>query len=400
MDLNFAVSKAVLIIFRELQAALHNLATHDGSPPSSTSGYSAASSSPGAPTLSAPVTSITANQCFDGSALFDSTASSAPAEGFLHTTDSEHQPPRSAEAVDRQTRHQKKPNHAKGARSGDCEDQPVAHPLHAADQPGSGLPLQMSAQTSDLMSGQIPSHVPGQTPRQMAGQIPMQVTGQMGQRQQGPGSAGQSPGRSTGHSAGIPASHLSSTSWAKPRSLSQAATKALQQSESSGELMTLEELEHRIASLNKPLLREPSRWQAAPASSDQADTTKTQSLFHAQVQPAPARQQRQRQAGVQSRGDQSGKLGREACQSSDSMNGLAEEEPGMTAWQKLTSKHQVPQGSNTNRFDPVDGQGDSYSSASSPTESRVSAQYLPCKLESIATKDAAFGTVCRGQLCN
>ena len=394
-----------------LQAALHNLATHDGSPPSSTSRCSAASSSPDAATLSAAVTSITANECFDGSALFDSTASAncnAPAQGFLHTAMSKHQSPRSTAANVRHIRHQKRPNNTEGARSSDYGNQAASHQLHVSDQhdlqeqhqhqPGSGLPLQMSGQTSDVMPSQGFSHMPGQTPRQMPGQIPTRVTGQMRQQQQAPGSPDQSPSQSTGHLAGVSATQFSSASWAKPKSFPQAATKVVQKSESSGELMTLEELENRIASLNKTLLRDPSGWQAASMPSDQADIAKKQSLFYAQNQPALSRQRR---AGVQSsRGDQSGKLGREACQSSDSTDGLAEEEPSMTAWQKLTAKHKMPRGGSTNHVYAVGGHGDSYSSASSPAESTVSAQSLPYKSDNIATKEAAIGITCNSRQRN
>ena len=379
---------------RALQAALHNLATHDGSPPSSTSRCSVASSTPDARTLSAQVTSITANECFDGSALFDSTASpscNAPADSFLHTANGGHQTPPSAEADVRHARHQNRPNTANGASSNGCTNQPAPHQLHVSDQhelqeqqqhqPACEAPGQMSGQTSGHISSQILTRLPGQIPCQMAGQMPTQVTGQMHQRQQSPGSPGQLPTQSTGQSVGMQANYFSSASWAKPRSRPQAATTLLQMSESSEELMTLEELEHHIASLNKTLLREPSGRQTASVPSDQADIKKKQSLFDAQNQSTGCRLQRQRQAGVQSsRGDQSSKFGRDANRSSDSTDGLAEEEPDMTAWQKLTAKHQMPQGSSATRFSAVDGEGDVYSSASSPAEPTVSPQGMPCKL--------------------
>ena len=386
------------------QAALHNLATHDGSPPSSTSHCSAACSSADAATFSAPLTSITANECFNGSALFDSTASAscnAPAESFLHTANGGHQSPPSAEADDRYTRHQKRPSTAKGTRSGDCTNQPAPHQLHVSDQhdlreqqqPGSGPPLHMSGQ----ISGQTLSHVPGEIPHQMPGQIPTQTTDRKGQRQQAPGSPGRLPSQSAGQSAGTQAGGFSRASWTKPKSLPQAATTLLLKSESSDELMTLEELEHRIASLNTTLMREPSGWRAASVPSDQADVKKKQSLFDAKDWCTVSGQQRQRQAGVQTnRGDQSSKLGRGANRSADS----TEEEPGMTAWQKLTAKHQVPQGRSANRVNAVDGQADLYSSASSPAESTVSAQSLPCNSNSIATKDATVDTIHNSQPCS
>lgn len=140
--------------------------------------------------------------------------------------------------------------------------------------------------------------------------------------------------------------------------------------------MSLEELEHRIASLNTTLLRAPSEVQAAPVPSDQAGAKTKQGPLYANDRPAAYRQQGQRQAGVYSgRGEQSHRLGRAAGQSSDSTDGLAEEQLGMTAWQKLTAKHQAPQAS-SNHVDATNGEGDSYSSASSPPESTVSSQSL------------------------
>ena len=396
---------------------MHNLATHDGSPPSSTSRCSAASSSPDAATLSAPPTSITANECFDGSALFDSTASAscnAPAESFLHTANGGHQSPPTAEADGRYTGHQTRHSIAKGAGS-DCGNQPAPHQLHASDQhdlrqqqqqqPGSGLlhglPLQTSGQTLGRMSSQILSHVPGQIPNQMERQMPNELTGWPGQQQQAPDSPSRLPSQLAGQLAGTQAGGFSCASWAKPRSLPRAATKLLPKSESSEELMTLEELEHRIASLNTTLMREPSGWQAASVPPDQAAVKKKQSLFDAQEQSTVSRQQRHRQAGVQSnRGEQSSKLGRGANRSTDSTDGLAEEETGMTAWQKLTAKHKVPQGSSDSCLDDVNGQGDLYSSASSPAESIVSTQSLPCNSNSITTKDAVVAISRKSQRCN
>lgn len=353
------------VTFHVLQAALHNLATHDGSPPSS----SAASSHHDAPTLSAPVTSITANECFDGSALFDSAASAScitPAEGFLHSTNGGHQAPHNTEA---DIRHHKRPTTAKGVGSGAHVDQPAAHQLLDLDPslqheskeqqqqhlPGCAPPLQMSHQASTQMSAQHLSHLPNQ--------MPTQLGCQMDQQQRTSGLPGQSA-----------ACNFSSAHRAKPGPFPQVGSDLLHTSESSEELMSLEELEHCIASLNTTLLRAPSELQAAPVPSDRAGVKTKQSTLYANDRPAAYRQQSQRQAGVDSgRGDRPHKLGRETGHSSDTTDGLAQEQPGMTAWQKLTAKHQAPQASR-GRVDAMNDEGDSYSSASSPPDSTVSSQ--------------------------
>ena len=207
---------------------------------------------------------------------------------------------------------------------------------------------------------------------QMLGQMPSQMPSQMHQRQQALGSLGQKQGplpiQLMGQSAAT-TGQFSSASRAKPGLVPQAETKHLQDSESSEELMTLEELEGRIASLNNTLLRAPSGWQASHVVSDQAGSGE-QSQSHGQVRATALRQQMPAHLQPTRSHHSRSQLGREVYSSSNSTAGF-EEQPVMTAWQKLTAKHQAPQASSASHHNTVEGEN-AHGPVSSPARSTVS----------------------------
>lgn len=352
-----------------MQAALHNLASHDGSPLSSASCPSAASSSQGGSTHPAPVTRITPNECFDGSALFNSTASasgaaSGGAPGSVHDR---HHSPHSTDAGPSRHSHQKRPDTAATVASRrDNGDQPASLQVGLAEP---SVQWRVTERQQQPSGGQLSSQnhqLPGQTARQLPGQMPSQVPEQ--RHPQAP--TAQLPTASTGRSRAT-AGHASSVSRAKATAPSQAAAATLlQDSESSEELMTLEELEERIAGLNTTLLREPTCQQAPQRPHHVAGSRQPRSLFHGHQRLA-ASEQRQMQAGEQlTRRGQVSKLGGQAYQSGSS----ASEQPARTAWQKLTAKHQVLQAGIASPHSDEDGEADSHSSASSPPGCTVSSR--------------------------
>ena len=358
-----------------MQAALHNLAQHEGSPPSSTSCHSAASSSLTAPSCSAAVTSITANDCFDGSALIDSTASTALDAAARHAADAagSQQPTDSTQA-------QGRPSNQR------CEGRQVFSSTEAPDQATSSHVLDQSCCSS---SGSPQGLQPQQLWRrqQQPGWEPSQDM-----RRQAQQPSGTIQSRDASHMLQQPASQPTSARQAKLRSARVAATKHSQDSESSEELMTLEELEGRIASLNKTLLRAPTGLQASLSSRLPADpaTLKEQRPSHqhaghaalGQQHPLPQRQhqdlsplasvQADRTQLSRSRGVRSSKLDDRAHQSS-SKGRISK--PPQTAWQKLTAQHQMLQGSASGSQQHADEEAEAINSpAHSPPEPSVSEQ--------------------------
>lgn len=379
-----------------IQAALHNLASHDGSPPSSASCPSAASSSQGGSSHPAPVTSITPNECFDGSGLFNSTASaSGTASGRAEcSAHDRHRSPHSAEADLSRCSHQKRPDTAAVAASRrDSGDQPASHQLRPTEPSAQWrVTEQQQQQPGDSQLFSQRHQWPGQTARQRPGQMPSQVLEQRHPQ----ASTAQLPEPLTGRS-GATAGQAGSMSRAKATAASQAAAATLlQDSESSEELMTLEELEQRIAGLNTTLLREPTCRQAPQRPPHLAGSRQPRSLSPAHERLA-ASEKRQMQAGDQLSGTvRASRIGGEAYQSSSSVS----EQPARTAWQKLTGNHQVPQASIASPHGDGDSEGDSHSSASSPPGCTVSypshscsARRQSCNDESIAILDAAIGVL-------
>lgn len=295
------------------------------------------------------------NELFDGSTLFNSTASASsmrPA-GTEGTAEDRHQSACSTGADPNRRSHQHRPDTAAtGANHRDNGGQP-APPRLAVLDPIIQRGLQERQQQHHLDTGQVSKWKPDQMPDQTACQMPGQAPSHMLERQHAQGSTGQSSTPLTGQTE-APVGYASSVSRATPRLVSKAATtRLLQESESSEELLTLEELEERIASLNTTLLRVPS-------------CTQQGSLSHGHERLAAYEQRQMQAAELPSRGVQASRLDGEAYQSSTSTSAI-------TAWQKLTAKHQQPRASNPGLHDAEEDKGDLQSSGSSSPGCTVSA---------------------------
>lgn len=377
---------------------MHNLAQYGDSPPSSTSHRSAASSSLAAPTCSAPLTSVTANDCFNGSALFDSTASTGLDAAARHATDANgsQQPSDSAQG-------QREPSNQRSDKG------KVLDSTEAPDQATSGQALDRSSSNS-----------PQELQPQQQQQLPRRNLSP-NVRRQVQRSGGFLQPKDASHMRQWPHSQHTDAGQAKPRPVSIVATKQSHNSESSEDLMSLEELEGRIASLNKTLLRAPTDLQASLRSQYQAEsaTFREQSPSHQHSRHAASEQQnlipqRQHQdfrplASVQadqtqlskSRGAHSSKLSHAAHQTySSSKEHTAK--PTQTAWQKLTAQHQTLQGPNCLSHQHAAEEEEAVCSpAQSPPEPRVSLQYEEhayCFAQSKDSKCASHRE--RASLCN
>ncbi|KAA6428489.1 MAG: hypothetical protein FRX49_01365 [Trebouxia sp. A1-2] len=307
------------------QAALHNLAMHDDSPPSSTSQQSVASSLRSID-HSAPITSITANECFDGAALF-ATASSASLHPVGLTSPSpqivpeaaqastavpkvyqlQQQVPDDADSIQRMTMArltgqgmQAELQHAKQNNTTEqCQHPHLLHqqlPRPVSQEVPAELPQQQFEEVSSQRSLaqnrlQRPAQLPAESPSQEAVQS-----------QQAP---------QLQHGSGLPASASGS------------------RDVSGEELMTMQELEARIASLNKTLLRAPKGLQSPEAACSHAVRTRRGRCQLDLVD--------HQQSGVIN------------CHASASHNHAIEaqdagqaDRPAMTAWQKLTRQRPAP----------------------------------------------------------
>ncbi|DBA77749.1 TPA: hypothetical protein ACH3X2_008440 [Trebouxia sp. C0005] len=308
-----------------LRAALHNLAMHDDSPPSSTSQQSVASSLRSID-HSAPITSITANECFDGAALF-ATASSASLHPVGLTSPSpqivpeaaqastavpkvyqlQQQVPDDADSIQRMTMArltgqgmQAELQHAKQNNTTEqCQHPHLLHqqlPRPVSQEVPAELPQQQFEEVSSQRSLaqnrlQRPAQLPAESPSQEAVQS-----------QQAP---------QLQHGSGLPASASGS------------------RDVSGEELMTMQELEARIASLNKTLLRAPKGLQSPEAACSHAVRTRRGRCQLDLVD--------HQQSGVIN------------CHASASHNHAIEaqdagqaDRPAMTAWQKLTRQRPAP----------------------------------------------------------
>jgi len=326
---------------------------HDDSPPSSTSQQSVASSlrSIG---HSAPITSITANECFDGAALF-ATASSASLHPVGLTSHSPQTVPEAAQTSKGVPKvhqlQQQYPDDADSTQSmgrgmgmARLTGQDMQGEMQHAKQTSMAEQQQHPRQLHQQMPRQIPQQVPAQLPRKLPQQMPAELPHQI--PQQVPAELPQQQSEEVSSQRSLAQNRLQRPARLPAESLSQEAVQSQQapqlqhesglpasasvsRDDSGEELMTLEELEARIASLNKTLLRAPTGLHSPQAASSHAAKTR------------PGRCQldleQHQQPGVIN------------CHASDSDSNAIEaqdagqaDRPAMTAWQKLTSQRPAP----------------------------------------------------------
>ncbi len=296
---------------------------HDDSPPSSTSQQSVASSLRSIDP-SAPITSITANECFDGAALF-ATASSAslhPVE--LASPQAVREAAQASTAVPKvQQLQQQVPDDADSVQS-----------VGMARLTGQGVQgeMQHAKQNNAAEQRQHPHLLHQQLPRQVPQQVPAELPQQQSEEVSSQRSLAQHRLQTPAHLPAKSPSQEAVQSQQAPQLQHESglpASASVSRDDSGEELMTLEELEARIASLNKTLLRAPERLQSPQAASSHAARTRLGrcQLDHVQHQ----------QPGVIS------------CHASDSHRHAIEardagqaDKPAMTAWQKLTSQRPAP----------------------------------------------------------
>ena len=179
-----------------------------------------------------------------------------------------------------------------------AEQQQKSHQLH--QQMPQQVPAELPQQQSDEVSSQ---HSLAQTRLQRPAHLPAESLSQEAvQSQQAP---------QLQHESGLPASA------------------SMARDDSGEELMTLEELEARIASLNKTLLRAPKGLQSPQAASSHAARTR---LSRCQLDL----EQHQRSGVINCHASESHRHAIEAQEAGQA------DKPAMTAWQKLSTQRPAP----------------------------------------------------------
>ena len=383
-----------------MQDALHNLAQHDGSPPSSTSHHSVASLSSAAPSQPAARTSITANECFDGSSLFDSTASTGLDAAALTGAQWVGQQSSQTSQPEEKLITQPRPDAAQaGSRSSYCEESASEQMLAQA---------QLSTCYVSLEQQQLQGQQQEQLQRQQQEQLQRQ---QQGQQQQSCDAQSvcapdplqqQAEPRQPRLAGARPVSQIPAGAQMKQHAQSPADPQHSRRSDSFEDLMTLDELEGRIASLNKTLLRVPCDAQSSHAppppdgsarperrsvahqhSQDAAPGQQSTSCRHARPAEQRTRMQQQQQVRIdpmmpaaQGHASTSLHMNRHPDVANHRVHSMSQHngKPAMTAWQKLTAKHQQPHTGSSRHVHASDGETDVCTPACSPAVSRVSMQ--------------------------
>lgn len=315
---------------------------HDDSPPSSNTPPSEASAL-SAPTPSEPITSITANECFDGSALFANASSTsvAPAGARADLTSDVHEPVHGRAAASRRLQlHQQLQSDAnstpkalgqgvwdhrpEGQTQLPCQVLPAEEQLQQQSQQLHQHPVEQlqepSHQVLQQMPKQLPPQMPAELPRQHPHPLPRQKLGQM-HHQLPLAESGQLPDKPSNHAAPQPCQLTKAQHDSYPL-----ASAAASRDDSGEDLMTMEELEARIASLNKTLLRAPKGLGSPGAASRHATTPSL-----GRQQPDHGQHQQPRLGGC--RTHQAYRPEPEACSPG------AADKPALTGWQKLTGRH-------------------------------------------------------------
>lgn len=298
---------------------------HDDSPPSSTSQQSVASSLCSID-HSAPITSITANECFDSAALF-ATASSASLHPAGRIACSPQTMPEAAQANTSVPNvlqlQQQLPDDADSIQS-----------MGMARLTGQGMQgeMQHAKQSITAEQRQHPHQLHQQLPRQVPQQVPAELPQQQSKEVFSQRSLAQNRlQRPAPLPAELPSQEATQLQQAPPLQHESGlpASASMSRDDSGEELMTLEELEARIASLNKTLLRAPKGLQSPKAASSHAARTR---LGRCQLDLVQHQQ-----------------LGVISCHASESHSHTIEaqdagqaDRPAMTAWQKLTSQRPAP----------------------------------------------------------
>ena len=298
---------------------------HDDSQPSSTSQQSVPSSLHSIE-HSATITSITANECFDGAALF-ATASSAslhPVGPTSHSPQTVPEATQASTAMPKVQRLQRQvPDNADSMQSvgmarGTGQD--MQGEMQYAKQTITAEQQQQPRPLHQQLPCQVPQQVLAELPQQQSEEVPSQRSLAQNGLQRPAHLPAESPSQEAAQSQQAP----------RPQHQSGLpASASVSRDDSGEELMTLEELEARIASLNKTLLRAPKGLHSPQAASSHAATTR---LSRCQLNL-----EQHRQPGVLS------------CHTNDSHRHALEaqdagqaDRPAMTAWQKLTSQRPAP----------------------------------------------------------
>ena len=183
-----------------------------------------------------------------------------------------------------------------------------------------------------LLHQQMPRQIPQQVPAELPCQLPRQVPAELPQQQPEEVSSQRSLAQNRlQRPAHLPAespSQEAAQSQQAPRLQHESglpASASMSRDDSGEELMTLEELEARIASLNKTLLRAPKGLQSPQAASSHAARTR---LGKCQLDL----EQHQRPGVISSHASDSHRHAKEAQDAGQA------DRPAMTAWQKLTSQ--------------------------------------------------------------
>ena len=315
---------------------------HDDSPPSSTSQQSAASSLRSIH-HSEPITSITANECFDGAALF-ATASNVSLHPAGRVACSPQTFPEAAQASTGVLKvHQ--------LQQQVLDDADSTQSVGMARLSGQGMQggMQHAKQTVMVEQCQHPHRLHQQPPRQ----VPIQVPAELPQQQsEGVSSQSSLAQNNMQRPAQLPAespSQEAAQSQQAPQLQHESglpASASVSRDDSGEELMTLDELEARIASLNTTLLRAPKGLQSPQAASSHAARTR---LGRCQLDL----EQHQYPGVISSHVSDSHSHAIEAQDAGQA------DMPAMTAWQKLTSQHPAPTVSSENSHSSRGSQGGS-----------------------------------------
>ncbi|DBB01014.1 TPA: hypothetical protein ACH3X1_000916 [Trebouxia sp. C0004] len=302
-----------------LRAALHNLALHDDSPPSSTSQQSGASSLHSID-HSPPTNSITANNCFDAAALFANT-SSASLNPTGQIACSPQTIPEAAQANTAMPKvHQLQQQ---------ClDDADSIQSVSMARLAGQGIQGEMQ----HAKQCQHPHQLHQQLPRQVPQQVPAELLQQQSEEVSSQRSVAQNRLQRPAHLPAESPSQEAVQSQQAPQLQHDSglpASASVSRDDSGEELMTLEELEARIATLNKTLLRAPEGLQSPQAASSHAIRTR---LGRCQLDL----EQHQLPGGIKCHASETHSHGIEAQDAGQV------DRPAMTAWQKLTSRRPAP----------------------------------------------------------
>ena len=345
------------------QDALHNLAQHDDSPPSSISRQSTASSGAGArdhPSSASPVTNISANECYDGSASSVNASSRAPASAHQAVGPSQ----RVREQADSKVVHRLSQLQRQSAGASGTLQQSAPR-LKVPVQLSEGLPQtqhqkqprhQLLAQFPQLLQQQqVVSRLSPEEHDQRHGEMPSKQAAQLFEV---------SAARESIHTPDM-------AQTCEPHQASGGPASLPESSENPGnDLMTLDELEARIAGLNKTMFT-ASALRSPHVSAKHAHAA-------APWGGGPQLRKQPQQA------DADGYKGREVGRA-----GM----PAATAWQKLTAQQQAPVMSESSSDDCNRSKNSTASECSQDAESQTpdeSPQKVSASRQCCARKQDVF----------